>query len=80
MRLPRDISGQDLIKALRFFGYVVTRQKGTHVRVSTTRDGEHHETIPVHTPIKVGTLSSILKSVAAHHGVTVEQVLAELGL
>ncbi|MBP6602979.1 MAG: type II toxin-antitoxin system HicA family toxin [Verrucomicrobiales bacterium] len=32
MRLPRDITGDDLVKALRTLGYEVTRQKGSHMR------------------------------------------------
>lgn len=80
MKLPRDVSGSELVKALRVLDYVVDRQRGSHVRVTTQRDGEHHEAIPNHHPIKVGTLSGILKSVAAHHGLTVEELLAKLGL
>jgi len=35
MRLPRDLSGKDLIKALDKLGYEVTRQSGSHIRLST---------------------------------------------
>ena len=80
MKLPRDVSGADLVKALRKLGYVVTRQKGSHIRVTTQRDGEHHEAIPNHDPIKVETLSSILKGVAAHHQVAVDQLLVLIEL
>ena len=80
MKLPRDLSGSELIKALRKLGYEVTRQKGSHIRLTTRQDGEHHEVIPNHHPIKLGTLSSILKSVAAHHRLTVEELLNRLGL
>jgi predicted RNA binding protein YcfA (HicA-like mRNA interferase family) len=80
MKLPRDVSGPELVKALRALGYVVDRQKGSHVRVTTQRNGQHHEAIPNHHPIKTGTLSGILKSVAAHHGLTVEELIRELGL
>ncbi len=62
MKLPRDVSGPELVKALRVLGYVLDRQRGSHVRVTTQRDGEHHEAIPNHHPIKVGTLSGILKT------------------
>ena len=67
MRLPRDIDGPRLVKALSVLGYEATRQKGSHIRVTTQRDGENHEVIPWHHPIKVGTLSSTLKRIAAHH-------------
>jgi len=35
MRLPRDLSGSDLAQALRKFGYSITRQAGSHIRLST---------------------------------------------
>jgi predicted RNA binding protein YcfA (HicA-like mRNA interferase family) len=66
MKLPRDVSASDLIKALRELGYEKRRQKGSHIRITTLKDGEHHEVIPNHDPIRVGTLHSILKSIAAH--------------
>ncbi len=74
------MSGPELVKALRVLGYVVDRQRGSHVRVTTQRDGEHHEAIPNHHPIKIGTLAGILKSVAAHHGLIVEELIRQLGL
>ena len=80
MKLPRDLRGSDLQKALRRLGYEATRQSGSHVRVTTQVNGEHHEVIPRHDPIKVKTLSSILKSIAAHHGLTVDDLLRELRL
>lgn len=60
MRLPRDLSGTDLQRALRKLGYRPTRQRGSHVRMTTQLNDEHHEVIPRHSPIKVKTLSGIL--------------------
>lgn len=61
-------------------GYEPTRQTGSHIRVTTQLDGEHHEVIPNHKPIKIGTLQSILSSIAAHHGITIEELLRILQL
>ena len=80
MKLPRSISGQDLIRALRVLGYVVTRQKGSHILVTTQLDGQNHETIPNHSPIKPGLLDGILKRIAAHHRLTVDELLGRLDL
>jgi predicted RNA binding protein YcfA (HicA-like mRNA interferase family) len=80
MKLPRDIDGQRLVKALSVLGYEPTRQKGSHIRITTRRDGENHEVIPSHDPIKTGTLSSILKRIAAHHRMTVDDLLKMLDL
>jgi predicted RNA binding protein YcfA (HicA-like mRNA interferase family) len=62
VKTPRDVSAADLIRALRPLGYRVTRQVGSHIRVTTDRDGQHHETIPNHAPLKVGTVQSLLRS------------------
>ncbi|MDD5483758.1 MAG: type II toxin-antitoxin system HicA family toxin [Kiritimatiellae bacterium] len=80
MKIPRDTSASELIKALRCLGYSVTRQTGSHVRVTTAQDGQHHETIPNHAPLKVGTLNGILKSVAVHHRISNEKLLQMLEL
>ena len=78
MRLPRDISGADLVMALRRLDYEATRQRGSHIRVTTRKGGEHHLAIPHHDPLKTGLLSAILKSVAAHHQMSVEELLQVL--
>jgi predicted RNA binding protein YcfA (HicA-like mRNA interferase family) len=70
MRLPRDLSGRDLAKALAKLGYEITRQTSSHIRLTTTQNGEHHVTIPDHDSIRVGTLAGILGDVARHHDLT----------
>ena len=80
MKLPRDVDGHKLARALHILGYQVTRQKGSHIRVTTQKDGENHEVIPAHSPLKTGTLSSILKRIAAHHGIAMEELVAILDL
>jgi predicted RNA binding protein YcfA (HicA-like mRNA interferase family) len=57
MKLPRDISGPELARSLKQLGYQITRQTGSHLRLTTSERGQHHVTIPNHDPIKVGTLS-----------------------
>lgn len=78
MRIPRDISADDLIKVLRRLDYVKTRQVGSHVRLTTMKNGQHHLTIPYHSPIKIGTLSAILSDVAEHFNKTKEEIVREL--
>ena len=81
MKIPRDIGASELIRALRVLGYESVRQDGSHIRMTTTLDGTHHVTIPNHRPLKTGTLlGGILKPVAAHHKLTVEELLAKLEL
>lgn len=78
MRLPRDISGRELIKLVRTFGYVPTRQKGSHIRLTTTMNGEHHITIPEHDSLRVGTLRSIIGEIASHLGSSVDVLASQL--
>jgi len=78
MKIPRDLSGPDLVKALRSLGYQVTRQSGSHMRLTTQAHGEHHITIPNHSHLKIGTLSAILSEVAAHCELTREEIFKKL--
>ncbi len=80
MKLPRDVSGAELVAVQRVLGYEPNRQRGSHIRVTTQVKGEHHEVVPRHDPIRVGTLAGILKSVAAHHSLTLEELQAMLKL
>jgi predicted RNA binding protein YcfA (HicA-like mRNA interferase family) len=78
VKLPRDLSANQLIKLLSALGYTKTRQTGSHIRLTTQIMGEHHLTIPNHDPIKVGTLANILDNVAQHFGISRDELLARL--
>ncbi|MFN6568871.1 type II toxin-antitoxin system HicA family toxin [Dendronalium sp. ChiSLP03b] len=78
MKLPRNLSCEDLIKALAQLGYETTRQTGSHVRLTTQENGEHHLTIPARDPIKVGTLNAILRDIANHFDLEREELLNRL--
>jgi len=78
MRLPRDLSGSDLAQALRKLGYRVTRQTGSHLRLTTTEHGEHHLTIPQHNPLRIGTLAGVLPDVAAHFELSRDDLVDQL--
>jgi predicted RNA binding protein YcfA (HicA-like mRNA interferase family) len=76
MKLSRDESGSSLVKKLANVGYVVTRQKGSHIRLSRKdENGENHITIPDHDPIKIGLLSKILNDVARQLDISREELL-----
>ena len=78
MKLPRDLSGPDLAKALRSFGYEATRQTGSHMRLTTQQGGEHHVTIPCHATLLVGTLAGILGEVANHFELSRDELVPRL--
>jgi len=67
LKLPRDVAAHELARALSKFGYAITRQTGSHMRLTSRLKGaEHHVTIPAHDPLRVGTLSQILSDVSAY--------------
>ena len=78
MKLPRDISGQELARLLKKYGYEVNRQTGSHIRLTTHQNGEHHITIPAHKELRVGTLSAILIDVADHLAISREELIQDL--
>ncbi len=78
MKVPRDLSGAALAKALSRVGYTVTRQTGSHIRLTAQSPTQHHVTVPAHDPLKVGTLSGILGDVAGHLKITRDELLPRL--
>ena len=80
MRLPRDLSGDELARLLRRnFGYRFVRQRGSHMTLAVViLDAEHQVTIPRHQQIRVGTLSSIMSNVAEQFGLTRDEVRMKL--
>ncbi len=78
MKLPRDVSGEELARLLHRVGYQVTRQTGSHMRLTRTSEGEHSITIPRHGDLKVGTLNSILKDVADHLRISKDELVQKL--
>jgi predicted RNA binding protein YcfA (HicA-like mRNA interferase family) len=70
LKLPTDISGQELVKVLLRMGFVVNRQRGSHIILR--RDSPYARVVvPDHKQIRPGTLRQILSEA----GMTVEQLL-----
>jgi len=79
--MPRQVDGAELTRALRVLGYEQVRQDGSHIRLTTQVNGTHHITVPNHRTLKLGTLlGGVLKPVAAHHHLTIEELVQKLGL
>jgi len=67
MKLPRDVGGGDLADLLSKYGYEMSRQTGSHLRLTSSAGGSVHSLpLPNHKPLKVGTLSAALGDVAKH--------------
>jgi predicted RNA binding protein YcfA (HicA-like mRNA interferase family) len=78
VRLPRDVSGAALAAALARLGYAVTRQTGSHIRVTRESPTQHHVTVPNHASIKVGTLNAILRDLADTNGLSRDDLVRRL--
>lgn len=80
MKLPRDLTGEELLRGLRRIGYIFERQAGSHMILRCESPRAHSVTVPNHKPLKVGTLSSILHEIALQRTMSVESLLAEMKL
>jgi len=79
MKLPRDVGGVEIAALLGKYGYEITRQTGSHMRLTSTSKGfEHHITIPSHKPLKVGTLDGIVGQIAAYLEIEHQELVDEL--
>jgi predicted RNA binding protein YcfA (HicA-like mRNA interferase family) len=74
MKLPRGVSADRLIRALERLGYEVIRQKGSHVRLRHAAPPAHTITVPLHNPLKTGTLHGILSEVAQMRSITIDSL------
>ncbi len=65
-----NISGQECVRALEKAGFVLKRQRGSHMRM--IRENPYRQvTIPNHRELKVGMLRAIIKQA----GLTVDEFL-----
>jgi len=79
MKLPRDLSGTDLAKCLcREWGYRQVNQEGSHILLETDSPKHQRIAVPAHRYLRVGTLAGILKAVAAHKGLSIEEILRSI--
>jgi predicted RNA binding protein YcfA (HicA-like mRNA interferase family) len=78
MKMPKNLSGVQLIKALENFGYKSTHQNGSHVHPTNQLPKEHHRTIPIHDSFRIGTLPAVLADVATRRGIMRNELLVML--
>jgi predicted RNA binding protein YcfA (HicA-like mRNA interferase family) len=79
MKIPRDLSGAQLVKVLcRHWDYHVVHQEGSHIILQTGMPAQQRLSVPNHNPLRVGTLNGIVRAVSAHKGVERQQLLDTL--
>jgi predicted RNA binding protein YcfA (HicA-like mRNA interferase family) len=71
VKLPRDISGEQAVKALKGLGFTKVRQTGSHIRLSK---GTTNVTVPNHQSIAPGTLLNIFRQA----GIEIDEFLSAL--
>ena len=72
MKLPRGVSADRLIRVLQQLGYTVIRQKGSHVRLRHAGPPTHTITVPLHSPLRIGTLHAIVSEVSQMSSISME--------
>lgn len=75
MKLPRGVSAHRVIQVMERLGYVVIRQKGSHVRLRHPGLPVHAITVPMHDPLKIGTLHGILSEVGQMRSMSVDALI-----
>jgi len=79
MKLPRDLDGEDLARHLcARWGYQRVHQVGSHIVLTTEDPGHQRLVVPAHSPLRIGTLSAILRAVASHKGVSRSELMERL--
>ena len=79
MKLPRDLSGAELVKVLcKHYGYVRLHQEGSHIILQTEQPVHHRLSVPDHSPLRLGTLNALLNAVSRAQGVTKDDILEKL--
>jgi len=69
VKLPRDLSGREVVKGLKRLGFSVENQEGSHIRLSR---GGLRVTVPNHPALLPKTLKSIMKQA----NVTIDGLMA----
>jgi predicted RNA binding protein YcfA (HicA-like mRNA interferase family) len=78
MKHPRDLSAADLVQRLKPLGYRVTRQVGSHMRLTTEQKGQHHITIPAHKQVTIGKINALLWDLVLHFGMDRKELMTLL--
>jgi len=79
VKIPRDLSGRDLIEVLcRKWDYRRVSQEGSHVILVTENPAHQRLSVPNHTVLRVGTLNAILRAIAQNKKVDKSEIIDSL--
>jgi predicted RNA binding protein YcfA (HicA-like mRNA interferase family) len=78
-KIPKSISGRELVQLLKKFGYSMVRQTGSHIRLISAKKGHEHKiTVPNHKSIKIGTLNHILNDLSDYLEIPKDQLIEQI--
>jgi hypothetical protein len=66
-KLPREVNGGELAAILIIFNYSITRQTGSHIRLTSNKMG-----------FEIGTLNNILNELAEYLLISKKDLIKEL--
>jgi predicted RNA binding protein YcfA (HicA-like mRNA interferase family) len=76
VKIPRDLSGRELVKHLeRNWRYRVLNQEGSHIILQTEEPSRQRIPVPDHDALRIGTLNTILRLISQHKGVSKDELL-----
>jgi predicted RNA binding protein YcfA (HicA-like mRNA interferase family) len=78
MKIPRDVSGNQLVRRFKRLGYQVVRQESSHTRLTHPGPRNIMLPVPLHKTLRVGMLQAILKQVAEQRSTTLDALIEEL--
>jgi hypothetical protein len=79
VKILRDVSGAQLASTLcRRWQYAKVHQAGSNIILETSEPTHRPIAVPDRHPLRLGTLSSILRTVAQHKGVPRGATIASL--
>ena len=76
MKIPRHLSGHDLVQTLcRKWGYRLVHQEGSHVVLETDEPSHQRLAVLARKYLRIGTLNAILRTVANHKRVQRDAII-----
>ena len=78
MKKPRDLSTDELVRRLKAYGYRPTRQTGSHIRLTTERNGQHHITIPQKRQLTIGKVNAVLWEMVRHFQIERKELVDQI--
>ena len=72
------MSTDELIRRLKRFGYRPTRQTGSHIRLTTERNGQHHITLPQKRQLTIGKINAVVWEMVRQFGIDRKTLVAQV--